>query len=429
LSASGTSVVLFTRDLRLQDNPVIAEAVRSGRRVVPLFVLDDALLPSTAPNRLRFLLESLADLRESLRERGADLIVRRGDPVDEALRVVGETGAEALFLAGDASAYAQRREQRLAAERVRLHITETGAVVAPGELVPDGRDHYRVFTPYWRRWRETPVRALADTPRRLRPLDGLDPGRLPGLDELTKQRAPGDLPRGGERAGRRRLENWLSNGLLDYDRARDDLAADGTSRLSPYLHFGCVSPVELVARSREQPGAEMFARQLCWRDFYLQLLAANPTTPADSLNDRGDDWRDDDEALARWRDGQTGFPLVDAGMRQLQSEGWLHNRVRLVVGSFLTKMLYLDWRRGAAVFSDLLVDADVASNVGNWQWVAGTGVDPRPNRVFNPAAQAKRLDPSGEYVRRYVPELDTPDYPDPIVGYGDAKERFLAARA
>lgn len=429
MSTSHPSVVLFTRDLRIHDNPALAEAVRSGGPVVPLFVLDDALLNPAAANRLGFLLGSLADLRESLRERGGDLIVRRGDPVEQTMRVVQETGAEAVHVARDASAYAQRRERRLAEERLRLRVEDAPAAVPPGELVPAGRDHYRVFTPYWHRWREAPLPALPGAPGRVRVPDGLDPGRLPALEELTNVRPSRDLPRGGERAGRRRLEHWLSNGLGGYERTPDDLAANGTSRLSPYLHFGCVSAVELITRSREQRGAEAFVRQLCWRDFYLQLLAANPRTPSESLNDRGDDWRDDDEALARWREGRTGFPLVDAGMRQLRAEGWLHNRVRLVVASFLTKTLYVDWRRGAAVFSDLLVDADIANNVGNWQWVAGTGVDTRPNRVFNPAAQARRLDPTGAYVRRYVPELDSPDYPEPVVDYTGARERFLAARA
>jgi deoxyribodipyrimidine photo-lyase len=429
VSANGTFVVLFTRDLRLQDNAVLAEAARAGGSVVPLFVLDDALLPSTAANRLRFLLEALADLRESLRGRGSDLIVRRGDPVEETMRLVEQTGASTVFVARDSSSYAQRRERRLASARVRLRIEDATTVVPPGELVPPGRDHYRVFTPYWRRWRESPLPPLAEVPGRLRLPGRLEPGGMPALGELTSAKPSRDLAQGGERAGRRRLDHWLSAGLGDYERRRDDLAADGTSRLSPYLHFGCVSPLELVTRAREQRGAESFIRQLCWRDFYLQLLAADPRTSAENLHERGDEWRDDEEALARWLEGQTGFPLVDAGMRQLQTEGWLHNRARLVVASFLTKTLYLDWRQGAAVFSDLLLDADVANNVGNWQWVAGTGVDTRPNRVFNPTAQAKRLDPSGDYIRRHVPEVDTPDYPDPIVDYAGARERFLAARA
>jgi deoxyribodipyrimidine photo-lyase len=222
------------------------------------------------------------------------------------------------------------------------------------------------------------------------------------------------------------------------------MSADSTSRLSPYLHFGCVSPVEVAARTRDRPGGDAFVRQLCWRDFFLQLLAANPSLPREDLRPRGDDWNADDEAFARWREGRTGYPIVDAGMRQLAREGWLPNRARLIVASFLTKTLYLDWRVGVDVFSRLLVDADVASNVGNWQWVAGTGADTRPNRVLNPVTQAKRFDPDGTYVRRHVPELAVvdpshvhepwkargvaPEYPDPIVDHAEAGRRFREAR-
>jgi deoxyribodipyrimidine photo-lyase len=230
---------------------------------------------------------------------------------------------------------------------------------------------------------------------------------------------------------------WLRAGAGGYERMHDDPAGDGTSRLSPYLHFGCVSARELASRAAEQ-GAVAFVRQLCWRDFYGQLLRARPRTQVDDLRPRGDRWVDDADALAAWKDGRTGYPLVDAGMRQLRVEGWMHNRVRLVTASFLVKDLGIDWREGARHYFDLLLDGDVAQNVGNWQWVAGTGVDTRPNRVFNPTAQAKRLDPDGEYVRRWVPELaDVPDvhsaglpapYPPPFVDHGEAVAAFRARR-
>jgi len=190
--------------------------------------------------------------------------------------------------------------------------------------------------------------------------------------------------------------------------ARDRLAAtgsDASSRLSAHLHFGCVSPVEVATRTRDQAGPDALLRKLCWRDFFLQLLAANPSLPREDLRPRRDRWRNDEETLARWREGSTGYPIVDAGMRQLAREGWLGNRARLIVASFLTKTLGQDWRHGAAHFARLLVDADVANNVGNWQWMAGTGVDTRPNRVLNPVRQAKRHDPDGAYVRRHVLEL------------------------
>ncbi len=254
---------------------------------------------------------------------------------------------------------------------------------------------------------------------------------------------------GGETAGRRRFESWLESDGDGYADRSDDLAADATSRLSPYLHFGCLSPVEVVARAgrRDSAGARAFVRQVAWRDFHHQVLAARPATSVADYRPRGDRWRRDDDAFAAWRDGRTGYPIVDAGMRQLATEGWMHNRARLIVGSFLTKTLYLDWRLGAQHFLDLLVDGDIANNQMNWQWVAGTGTDTRPHRVLNPLRQAQRYDPQGRYVRRYVPELadlEVPevhepwrlpderrralDYPEPIVDLRDATERFRAAR-
>jgi deoxyribodipyrimidine photo-lyase len=265
----------------------------------------------------------------------------------------------------------------------------------------------------------------------------------PGIDAGDLPSAPPGLSAGGERAARRRLLAWLRDGLHGYETARNELAGEGTSRLSPYLHLGCVSPVEVVTRARSQGRiSEPFVRQLCWRDFYLQLLKANPHTALHDLHDRDREWIEDEDALTAWTEGRTGYPIVDAAMRQLHSEGWMHNRGRLLVASFLTKTLGIDWREGAKVFLELLVDGDVANNAGNWQWMAGTGVDSRPNRVFNPVVQAKRLDPQGEYVRTYVPELSglegsaihepwrapraaqAPEYPDRIV---DLEHR--AARA
>jgi deoxyribodipyrimidine photo-lyase len=264
-----------------------------------------------------------------------------------------------------------------------------------------------------------------DPPRRVTLPAGIDPGELPSIPPAR---------RGGERAARQRLDAWLRSGLHEYETARNELARDGTSRLSPYLHLGCISPTEAATRARTQGAiAEPFVRQLCWRDFYLQLLTTNPHTATRDLHNRDRQCLEDEDALNAWAEGRTGYPIVDAAMRQLGAEGWIHNRARLLVASFLTKTLGIDWRRGANVFLDLLVDGDIANNAGNWQWAAGTGVDPRPNRTFNPIAQAKRLDPQGQYVRTHVPELGelkgstihepwraplaarAPDYPKPIV--------------
>ena len=412
-------VVLFTRDLRLHDQPALAAAVDCAECVVPLFVFDDAVLGAFgAPNRVAFLLDALGDLDSSLRQRGAALVVRRGNVIGETLQVAVEMGAEAVFVGEDVSAYAQERERRLrrvlTSARIELEVFPGVTVVPPGDLAPAGGDHYRVFTPYWRRWREQPRRSVLDAPERVELPTGVEAGRLPTLTELGVGATAPELPAGGEAAGRRRLERWLDDGLARYAELADVLAADATSRLSPYLHFGCISPGEVVARALEREHSEPFVRQLCWRDFNHQLLAANPETAHQDLRPRADAWRDDEEGLAAWREGRTGFPLVDAGMRQLVREGFMHNRARLVTGSFLTKHLGIDWRRGAEHFFEHLVDGDVANNTGNWQWVAGTGTDSRPYRRLSPQRQADRFDPDGSYVVRYVPELGTPDYPEPI---------------
>jgi deoxyribodipyrimidine photo-lyase len=410
------AVVLFTRDLRLHDHPALFAAVERAERVVPLFVLDDDILASFGvPNRVTFLLDSLDDLGRGLRERGATLVVRRGDVLAETVRVAQNAGAAAVFVGEDVSAYAQERERRLraalAGARIELEVFPGVTVISPGDLAPAGGDHYRVFTPYWRRWREQPRRDVLPAPERIALPDGLEPGARPELERGT--RAP-ELPAGGETAGRGRLERWLDDGLHRYAELADDLAADATSRLSPYLHFGCVSAGEVVAKALERECSEPFVRQLCWRDFNHQLLAAQPRIAHEDLRPRATPWRDDDEGFAAWREGHTGYPLVDAGMRQLLREGFMHNRARLVTGSFLTKHLGIDWRRGADHFFEHLVDGDVANNTANWQWVAGTGTDSRPNRRLSPERQAERFDPDGAYVRRYVAECGTPDYPQPL---------------
>ena len=413
-----TAIVLFTRDLRVHDHPALTAAVRSADRVLPLFVLDEGLLrsPFAVPNRVAFLLESLADLDGALRERGAALVVRRGDAVHEAMALAGATGAHAIHLSADVSAYARMRLARLERERIEVNAHPGVTIVPPGDVLPAGGDHFRVFTPYWRRWSQHALRPVNGAPRRLMPPRGLPTGSLPRLRDLTRDAPSPDRPPGGEGAARRRLTAWTRRGLERYGELHDDLAADATSRLSPYLRFGCVSPREVLERVHDRRGADPFVRQLCWRDFHHQVTAANPDMPRADYRDRGRRWRTDPDDLAAWKAGRTGIPLVDAGMRQLAREGWMHNRARLVTASFLTRNLGIDWRAGARHFWDLLVDGEIANNAGNWQWVAGTGNDTRPNRVLNPARQARRFDPSGDYVRRYVPELaEGGDYPAPIV--------------
>ncbi|GAA0724266.1 deoxyribodipyrimidine photo-lyase [Dactylosporangium roseum] len=394
------AVVLFTRDLRVHDNPALSAAARAAEHVVPLFVHDPAL--PAGRNRRWFLDESLTDLKESLRRLGADLVELRGDPVHEAVRVAKAVGAEGLGLARDVSSLARDRERRLeqacADERIALRTFPGVTIVPPDAVRPGGGDHYKVFTPYWRAWQSRKPRDVEGAPRRLRL-----PKVLPRSWFRDRKVHPDAA--GGETAARNRLTGWLRH-LEVYDQFHDDLAADRTSRLSPYLHFGCLSPRELAARVEGRAGAEPFIRQLCWRDFYHQVLLAFPGLRREKYRaGAADTWRDEAGAFQAWQEGHTGIPIVDAGMRQLRSEGWMHNRARLITASYLTKHLRADWRLGGDHFFDLLLDGDVANNYGNWQWVAGTGNDTRPYRRFNPVRQAERFDPQGDYVRRYVPEL------------------------
>lgn len=355
---------------------------------------------------------------------------------------------ESVHIAADVSRYARTRERRLHqaldSQRRRLVVHEAVITVHPtGDITPSGSDHFSVFSPYYRRWQEHRRRPLVQVPDRISLPEGLGDCRVP-------TGAPAHGWHGGETAARKRANDWFAHGLASYQDNHDDLAADATSRLSPYLHLGNLSPLELATKAGQRPstGAEAFIRQLAWRDFHHQVLAARPSAAWEDYRHRGDRWREPGGLLDAWRAGQTGFPLVDAGMRQLTETGWMHNRARLVTGSFLTKTMYVDWRHGARHFLGHLVDGDLANNNLNWQWVAGTGTDTRPNRVLNPLRQAERYDPDASYVRRWVPELaDVQDprdvhepwrlsatdrkalrYPEPIADLAAGREHLLAAR-
>lgn len=431
-----TAVVLFTRDLRVHDNPALAAACANAEHVVPLFVLDPALA-DLSRNRARFLHQALADLRETLRRKGGDLVVRRGDPVAETIRLARETGAEGIAVAADVSDYARRREEGLAKEaerhRMSLKLCPGVTVLGPGDVRPGGgADHYQVFTPYHRAWQGAKWRDEVATPRAISLPGGVPVGRLP----VPTVGDSADLADGGESVGRKGLAAWIRR-VSSYADRHDDLPADGTSRLSPYLRFGCLSPLAVAnaAGELDGPGPAAFARQLCWRDFYYQVAYAFPKISTRAYRSAGaSGWRDDSDALRHWQDGLTGVPIVDAGMRQLRAEGWMHNRARMITAAFLTKHLGLDWRHGVRWFFRWLLDGDVPNNSGNWQWTAGTGNDSRPYRRFNPIRQAERFDPDGDYVRRYVPELAAVegaavhrpwrldlalDYPQPLESHRD----------
>ncbi|MEU8759282.1 deoxyribodipyrimidine photo-lyase [Streptomyces sp. NPDC048659] len=451
------SVVLYTSDLRVHDHPPLKAALQGAEEVVPVFVRDPAVDRAgfAAPNRLAFLADCLADLDRELARRGGRLVLREGDTVEEVLALVRRTEADEVHMAAGVTAFAGDREARLRkaleGDGRRLYVHDgVVTVVPPGDVLPQGSDHFAVFTPYHRRWSAEPVRTPLPAPKALRVPSGVRSAPLPSRAAVAGV-SPA-LAVGGESAGRARLASWLGEHLDAYEDRHDDLAGDVTSRLSPYLHFGALSATEAVHRAgrRGGAGAAAFVRQLCWRDFHHQVLAARPGAAGADYRPRRDHWRRGAEAdadFAAWREGRTGYPIVDAAMRQLAHEGWMHNRGRLITASFLTKTLRIDWREGARHFLGLLVDGDVANNQLNWQWAAGTGTDTRPNRVLNPVRQARRYDPDGAYVRRWVPELaglDGPavhepwrlvgldraslDYPDPLVDLTEARERFLEDR-
>lgn len=457
LTVMRVSVTVFTCDLRLHDHPPLCAALEGADAVVPLFVRDRAVEAAgfATPNRSAFLADCLTDLDGSLRDRGGRLVVRSGDLVAQVCRVAAEADAGEVHMAASHSAFAARREERLrrALERDGRGLVVHDAVtvaVAPGEVVPSGSDHYAVFTPYHRRWSQAGLRPALAAPRRVPVPEAVNGERLPARGEVTGV-SPA-LPAGGESAGRERMTAYWRTGLDAYDDTRDDLAGDATSRFSAHLHFGTLSPVELIHRARRHggPGAQALVRQLAWRDFHRQVLAARPDAAHADYRTKGDTWHTERTASAdieAWRQGRTGYPVIDAAMRQLREEGWMHNRARLLTASFLTKTLYADWRVGAAHFLHWLVDGDIASNQLNWQWVAGTGTDTRPNRVLNPVVQARRYDPDGAYVRRWVPELEgvgapavhepwkltgrprsALHYPDPIVDLAEGLDRFRRAR-
>jgi deoxyribodipyrimidine photo-lyase len=416
------ALVWFRRDLRVHDHPALCAALAAHEQVVPVFCLDDRLLHGRHASgpRTGFLLECLTDLDHQLAERGARLVIRHGPPERELPALAGETGASEIHLSRDPGPYEATRGRRVRAALDKAGVT---GYAHPGVSVVDdvraiktgqGRP-YTVFTPFYRNWERVSRRPVLDPPKRIGMPAKTRHGRVPSLASLGLELEVAEPAPGGESAGLTRLAEFLDGAVRDYDSGRDQAGTDGSSRLSPYLRFGCLSPRAVEAQLPGGTGAgaaggEAFHRQLCWRDFYQHVLVHHPANARQEFQSRYRGtlaWAGTDEEFTAWTEGRTGFPLVDAGMRQLRREGWMHNRVRLMVGSFLTKDLGIDWRRGEDWFMRLLLDGDQASNNGNWQWIASVGVDPQPafRRIYNPSLQQQRFDPGGRYVRRYVPEL------------------------
>ncbi len=456
------AIVWFRRDLRLHDHPALVAACRGHARVVPLFVLDPVLLTGrfASPNRTWFLLGTLASLRDDLRARGSDLVVRLGDPQEVVPALVEATGARDVFVSRDHAPYGRRRDTvaaTLGACGVAWH-PRPGTLVHEPEtvLTAEGRP-FSVYSPFLRAWERQAPRRSSDVPAVIPPLpSGLESGDLPAAFSPPTA-DPARLPEPGEAAARGRLDAWLDGRIDGYDRSRDRLDDDGgTSHLSADLHLGLLSVTEILERVQAigGDGRRVFRNELAWRDFYAHHLFHRPEARRHELRPEhaAIPWSPDETALAAWQDGRTGYPVVDAAMRQLAATGWQPNRARMITASFLTKDLLIDWRAGEAHFMRHLVDGDVASNNGGWQWSASTGSDAQPYfRVFNPVLQGRRFDPEGSYVRRWLPELERfptarihapweattdeqraagcrigVDYPAPIVDHAEARARAIA---
>ncbi|WP_130493597.1 cryptochrome/photolyase family protein [Motilibacter rhizosphaerae] len=408
-AAARPGVLWFRRDLRLHDHPALVAAAAGGP-VLPLFVLDPLLWGPSGDVRRAWLVRSLEHLDASL---GGRLVVRHGDPVEVVPRVAAELEAAAVHVTADAGVYGRHRdaavEAALAAApgAVPFVRSSTPYAVAPGTLKNGSGSPFQVFSPFQRAWLREGWPAPAPRPR-TRWVESVASEGLPPAPDLGGV----ELPEPGERAALRRWEAFREELLPAYAGARDRPDKPGTSALSVHLKYGEVHPRTLLAGLADVPGegAERFRSELCWRDFYADVLWNRPDSAWHPLKPEAEVPSDTghlaDERYAAWAEGRTGFPIVDAGMRQLLREGWVHNRVRMVVASFLVKDLHLPWQRGARHFLHHLRDGDPASNNQGWQWVAGTGTDAAPYfRVFNPVTQGKEHDPQGDYVRRYVPEL------------------------
>lgn len=471
-----TVIVWLRRDLRVSDNAALYEACRRAQRVVPLFVFDTTLLARSdiGAARVTFLLDALRVLDTELHKLGGRLILRHGQAVDEVMRAVQEFHADAVFVQREYEPYGRLRD----AEAARA-VQQAGkrwqefpglAVFEPEQIQSADGTPYTVFGPYKRVWFALPMEDPLPKPAHVPVPDDIRSDPFPSAADLRFGTAQ-TFDCGGEPAAHRLLRDFLQRKVAEYDTQRDLLAADGTSRLSRHLHLGTLSARAVVAAVRaagqdqaqgqaqeterrehqQEPGHSGFLTEIAWHDFYLHILWHFPHVAGKAFKPQFDalSWENDERLFDAWKQGRTGYPIVDAAMRQLNAEAWMHNRGRMIVASFLTKDLLIDWQWGEQYFMQQLVDGDQAANNGGWQWAAGTGTDPQPFfRIFNPTLQGKKFDPQGAYVRRWVPELarvpekfihepwrlspaeravtGCADYPEPIVDHATQRARALA---
>ena len=469
--STAPSILWFREDLRLADNSALKAAIEAGGPVIPVFIWSPDEAGDWAPGAASkwWLHQALKGLSEAWQVKGGQLILRDGDSLAELRDIIEKTGAKRVFW--NRRYQSPQREldadikRQLRDEGIEVESFNSSLLNEPHTAATDGGNPYKVYTPYWKKVKDRPIEPIAepdfnaiqfpDAYPQAVALDTLD--LLPEKQWYRKFYPHWEV---SEAAAQERLDQFLNKAVEDYNEARNIPSEDGTSCLSPYLHWGLISPRQVMAllakkQDLRAEGAQVFAKEIYWREFAYNVLYHFPKTPDAPLHEKYADfpWEPDAETLKRWQRGQTGYPIVDAGMRQLYATGWMHNRVRMVVSSLLVKHLLQDWRKGASWFWDTLVDADLASNTLGWQWSAGCGADAAPYfRVFNPITQGQKFDAEGEYVRKWVPEIaklpnkyihepwEAPtgileyagvelgkDYPEPIIEHKKGRERALAA--
>ena len=450
----------FRRDLRLTDNTALNAAHSESEKVTPVYILSDWKKTHrwTGPNRQHFLCASLQSLDANLQSIGSRLIIRQGEALAELEKLASEIHAEAIFFNRDPDPFGRSVEEKLEAMGKRLGISirpfKDIAIHERNEVFTGSGDPFRVFTPYSKAWAKLPKPAITGRLKQLNTPAGITSLPLPSVSTWDLPSAASGVLQGGEKAARERMIAFLDHGLALYGSMRDIPSSPSTSRLSQDLRYGLISIRELYHNANQKmdsfdakgrDSASRYISELIWREFYMQILWHFPSVMEQEFNPkyRGMVWPGNKANFQRWCDGETGFPIVDAAMRELRETGFMHNRTRMITAMFLTKDLHLDWRLGESYFMQMLTDGEIASNNGGWQWSAGTGADAAPYfRIQNPWSQTKRFDPDGEYIKKWIPEFKTVDpvklteppasglriaqgYPSPLVDHSAARDITL----
>lgn len=438
----------FRRDLRITDNTSLNAAIEGSEEVIPCYILSQWKQRHawTGPKRQKFLCDCLGSLHGNLEHLGGTLVIRRGQPVRELLRLAAETGAEAIYANRDIDPFGKKIEGQLTKDSpIPVYLFDDHVLHPPEEVLKGDGTAYRVYTPFSKSWLPRPKRQPLPAPGKISTPAGIPSLPLPTLETWGLSKGDWEIPAGGEKAARERLRIAIDERIDTYDRYRDIPSIAGTSRLSQDLRWGTLSIREVYQKAAARNSGQ-YLKELAWREFYFQILHHFPEVLGEEFNEkwRGLPWNEPGADFEAWKTGKTGFPIVDAGIRELLKTGFMHNRVRMIVAMFLTKDLHIDWRLGEQFFAQHLLDGEIASNNGGWQWSAGTGADAAPYfRIQNPWTQTAKFDPDGAYIKKWIPELRevdskkfqeppsdgnslAPGYPAPVVDHGEERKRTLA---